>query len=375
MRLRPGSTEAIEAIEVLEGIPAIGTVEAPPVAAPYAPGWVDALQARVSRLPWSVWVTCTGVWAALLAVEYTGQVLAGTANDAPWPFIMLAFALAPYSFAFMDFLDRTAAAALDRLGEPPSASSWPGGALYHLTTKPVFGTAVATAAGLTFGLVQRYGVTAPYLERLGFARSGWLHYYELVAVPMTAWSLIGVLIYHVLRQVGIVRRIYRELEDIDVFSVRRFQAFSAYSALMALGVLAVVYLWLAVYPDVNVSSVERLNVAAIVLLSGLGFVVFLLPLWGAHLRLAAAREQRIVYVTRLLDSVLGQVHTSVEAGRNPEPGSGSAHETIKTLTAELQLVERASTWPWEASLFRGFATAVLLPLALYVAQQVLGRIF
>src|SRR5690606_32149462 len=142
---------------------------------------------------------------------------------------------------------------------------------------------------------------------------------------------------------------------------------------MALGVLAVVYLWLALYPEVNVSSVEQLNVAAIVLLSVLGFFVFLMPLWGAHLRLAAARAERIVYVTRLLDTVLGQVHASVEAGRNLE--AGSAHETIKALTAELQLVERASTWPWEASLFRGFATAVLLPLALYVAQQVLGRVF
>lgn len=370
MRLRPGSIQAIESMNASEAIAAVGPAG---VAVPYGPGWVDALQARLSRLRWPVWATCAGVWLALVGVEYTGQVLAGTASDAPWPFILLAFALAPYAFAFMDFLDRAAGSALDGLGEPPPSSGWPGGVRYHLMTKPVLGTAIATVAGLTFGLLQRYAVTAPYLEQLGFARSGWLHYYELIAVPITAWALIGVLIYHVLRQVGIVRQIYAQLEDIDAFSVRRFQAFSTYSALMALGVLAVVYLWLALYPEVNVSSVEQLNVAAIVLLSVLGFFVFLMPLWGAHLRLAAARAERIVYVTRLLDTVLGQVHASVEAGRNLE--AGSAHETIKALTAELQLVERASTWPWEASLFRGFATAVLLPLALYVAQQVLGRVF
>ena len=354
-------------------IEAAAAVEEPAVTAPYGPGWVDALQARLSRLPWPVWVTCLGAWVAVVAVEYAGKVQAGTASAAPWPFILLALALAPYSFALMDFLDRAAGAALDRLGEPPPSSDWPGSVRHHLTTKPALGTAIATVLGITFGLVQRYAVTAPYLERLGFARSGWLHYFELVAVPMLAWALIGVLIYHVLRQVGIVRRIYRQVQDIDVFIVRRFQAFSAYSALMAMGVLVVVYLWMAVYPDVNVSSVERLNVAAIALLSGLGFVVFLLPLWGAHLRLAAVRSERIVYVTRLLETVLAQVHASVEAGTHLE--AGSANETIKALTAELQLVEKASTWPWEASLFRGFATAVLLPLALYVAQQVLGRVF
>src|SRR5690606_12944748 len=178
MRLRPGSIQAIESMNASE---AIAAVEPAGVAVPYGPGWVDALQARLSRLRWPVWATCAGVWLALVGVEYTGQVLAGTASDAPWPFILLAFALAPYAFAFMDFLDRAAGAALDRLGEPPPSSAWPGGVRYHLMTKPVLGTAIATVAGLTFGLLQRYAVTAPYLEQLGFARSGWLHYYELIA--------------------------------------------------------------------------------------------------------------------------------------------------------------------------------------------------
>lgn len=338
---------------------------------PYAPSWVDVLQAQVTRLPWSPWVSYATFWLVLVAIEFLAQSRTGTAVSSPWPWILLAFGIAPYSVALMDQLDRAAAAALERFGEPTGDGAWPGGARYHLTTKPALGTAIATLIGIGFGMFQRFWVTSPYIEQLGFTRSGWLHYFELLAVPALGWGLIGVLVYHVARQVILVRRLYRQQNRVDVFSAHRFHAFAGYAAGMAIGMVGPAYLWLLIYPDIEASSVEGLTLATIAILTGLGFGVFLFPLWEAHRRLTEAKAERLAYVTRLLDSELEKLHASMERDERQvithlSAGTGA-------LAAERRLVEGASTWPWEASLFWRFATAVLLPLGLYAVQQIIGR--
>jgi hypothetical protein len=39
-----------------------------------------------------------------------------------------------------------------------------------------------------------------------------------------------------------------------------------------------------------------------------------------------------------------------------------------------EIVAKLSTWPWSAGTARGFASAILLPLGLYLVQQLLSQL-
>ena len=57
---------------------------------------------------------------------------------------------------------------------------------------------------------------------------------------------------------------------------------------------------------------------------------------------------------------------------------GRADALNKTLSSVLQqrdVLARLPTWPWSTTTLRAFVSAILLPLALFVVQRVLGQVF
>src|SRR5690606_11640374 len=81
----------------------------------YGPSWVDVLQERVAALPWPSWLTYLGAWGFLVGVEAVGRSAAGTGQMDTWPFVLMALAFAPFTLAFVDHLDASAAKAARRL--------------------------------------------------------------------------------------------------------------------------------------------------------------------------------------------------------------------------------------------------------------------
>lgn len=340
---------------------------------PFAPSWVDVLQTRVTSLPWPAWLTYVGAWGLLVAVEAVGRSASG-ADAAVWPFLLMGLALAPFALGFMDHLDRFAARAVRRLRLAEGHdTAWLDRCLQELTTMPLLGCAVALAVGSGLGLFQRFAFTDPYLSSLGLATAGWLYYLELLAMPVFGWAALGAFVYHALRQVILVDRLYRSpAVVVDVFGANRFHAFAGFSARMSIGIILFCYLWLLAYPNVESQPVARLNIGIILIMTVVAFALFFLPLWGAHRRLAVAKADRLAYCATLMESVLAEQHKLVEEGRFGEVKP--LNETVAALAGEVALVERTSTWPWSPNLFRGFVTAVLLPMLLFGAQQFIVRI-
>ncbi len=339
-----------------------------------ARSWVDALQERVAALPWPTWLTYLGAWALLVGIEALGRGAAGTGQVGTWPFVLMALAFAPFTLAFMDHLDAAAARAAGRLrlvdGQDPT---WLEQRIRELTTMPALGCAVATLLAVGFGLFQRFVFTDPHLGSLGLARSGWLYYFELALMPVLGWAGIGAFVYHAVRQVVLVDRLYRSPEvAVEVFGANLFHAFAGFSARLSVGIMLFSYLWLLAYPKVASPAVAGLNIGIILVIATVGDALFFLPLWGAHHRLAAAKAERLAYCTGLLESVLALQHETVEARRFDQVKA--LNETATALASEVALVERTSTWPWSPNLFRGFVTAVLLPMLLFLAQQIVVRV-
>jgi hypothetical protein len=42
--------------------------------------------------------------------------------------------------------------------------------------------------------------------------------------------------------------------------------------------------------------------------------------------------------------------------------------------SELEFLGKRSTWPWSTGTFRGFASALLLPIVIFVITQIIARL-
>ena len=51
------------------------------------------------------------------------------------------------------------------------------------------------------------------------------------------------------------------------------------------------------------------------------------------------------------------------------------NKTLLNLQMERTIMARLPTWPWSMGTLRGFVSAILVPLALLLLQEVVGRVF
>ena len=50
-------------------------------------------------------------------------------------------------------------------------------------------------------------------------------------------------------------------------------------------------------------------------------------------------------------------------------------KTLSAVLAERDVIAHLSTWPWSATTFRGFASALLLPIAIFLITRFIDRLF
>jgi hypothetical protein len=337
--------------------------------------WADRLQLAINRLPWSPWLT---YGAGYLLVVGTITVLKWADGAYPtgtiFPFHLVLFGTGVAGLAVMHHLDAAAGRALDAMRPALTLDDEQVASLRRrLTTMPAAAAALAAALGVGFAVFHRNGIVAGHLGSFKYATGGALVYLETALTQGLDWVVIGTFVYHGVRQLSLIDRIYRRHAVIDLFAAGPLYAFSRYAVQNALGVVAIGYAWVATYPhDVGV-SVMRLLFSMVAVVVGLAFATFLWPLWGAHQRLVEERNRRVLATHAKIRAVTRRLHSDVEGG--DYAAMDGLAKAITGLSAELALLEKASTWPWRGSTLRGFLTAVLLPLVVWGSQQVLAVAF
>ncbi len=348
-------------------------VQAASFGGPSAASWVDATQRWVERLPWAPALTYVGAWLAVAcAVTVVKWRAAAYAPGTVFPYHAVVFGTWIFGLALMHFLDRAAERGLAALRPVLDLSDDEVlGVARRLTTMPTWPALLASLLGVSFGVVQRLSLPAATLALFRYAPSGPLLLVENAVILVLDWGVIGAFVYHVFRQLHIIDRLYRRHAAMDLFNARPLYAFSRFSAQCAVGILAIGYAWIAAYPAEVAPSATRLMLSTIGMLVAIAIAAFLGPIWGAHQGLVRQREQRLQEIHHRLELTVRRLHADIAADDySAMDGIGKA---VTALDAELALVERASTWPWQVSTLRGFLTAILLPLFLWGAQQVLAR--
>jgi hypothetical protein len=293
--------------------------------------------------------------------------MAGEASPFAFTPQSLLYALYPgYMVGLVHYLDRQAISALDAFRPALGASDADFARIrYDLTTIPAAGawivSALAVPLAYLFVVAPQPGDLSPQVvpaEVLGLA----------VTAFVTATFLV--LALHTIRQLRKVSELHDVAMNINLLQPRPTYAFSRLTSRTAMGVLLFLYFDFVVNPPAPGASLPFfVLVGATVIVEA---AAFLLPLLGMHQRLAREKAR-----------LEAEVNESVEAtyrGFLAESRSGTfdrLNELDKALSGLLRmrdLIARLSTWPWQPETLRGMVGAILLPIALWLIQRLLGSL-
>jgi hypothetical protein len=348
---------------------------------PYPQSWLDAIVGWIDRLPGPAWAAFVAI--ALLAVAFIALEAAlssrGLYGQEPTYFGYAFFHV--YPLAAYYFLSRGARGAVDAFrpatdADDVTAERW---RLELSTTpaRPAFALLIFSAVG--------------YVLLLATAPQGWdlvghqpaFILLRVVSEGLWLTPIAWVTVYLLFRQMRMVSELHRSVVRVDLLQPEPLHAMSTLTARGAL-VAVVLQLAIALAPLPNLSEGVRLTQAAFMLpLVGLSVAAFVLPLRGMQALLATDKRRRLAVVNSRLDAALATLHGVVNeeavptreenAARLAQTRVDALNKAISSLLQEREFVTRQSTWPWDTGTFRAVASAVLLPVVLFLVTRALER--
>jgi hypothetical protein len=194
------------------------------------------------------------------------------------------------------------------------------------------------------------------------------------AVPyMTiGFSLVFLLVYQTIRRLLLMIDVYALVEKINIFNLQSLYTLSGLN--VRTGFVLIIYLNLNLVARLLLETGPQSTVIAITLVEVILIVlVFILPVLGIHQRIQKNKDELLNENGAKLELVNHDLN--VLLGRKKLSEIGDYERGISILLTIRKEIRAISTWPWNPATFRGFLSAVLLPILLFVMQQVLLRFF
>jgi hypothetical protein len=176
------------------------------------------------------------------------------------------------------------------------------------------------------------------------------------------------LIVRSIRQIRMVARLHRRASNINLLKLGPAHAFSTLTARTGIGVIFVLVFGTLVDETPADSVVDLFWYLVTSLIS---IALFVLPILGMRDRLEEEKERVLNEIGDLLQHASSHLHDKISQGNYQTLGEQEI--AIKALTHERELLERASTWPWNTRTIRGFASALLLPIVIWIVTRILER--
>ncbi|HYK96365.1 MAG TPA: hypothetical protein VE011_10960 [Candidatus Dormibacteraeota bacterium] len=338
-----------------------------PPAAGYRLSAVSRFLSWADDLPWHGALLYLAMAALLFAwgqavAWATGLVPVGTFH----PLLATGFVYGPYILAALAYLNRVAVRALAQFWP---ATGWPDD--QQATWRYAFVTAPGGYGAIAFGFGLAAAIGAFFSASDTLIGTGSDRLILLVGYLPAAtlgYSLVVVAISQSVRQLRLVARIHREATRIDPFDRVPLYAFSGLTVRTALTYLVSGYYALTVN-----GTFQAGNVVGIVVLAatfGAGIACFVLPLWGIHERLVHEKAQLLQEVERRLGRLGDEMYRRIDGGQFD--GTKVVSDALSGVQALRDRISRLPTWPWQPNLFRGFLSALLLPVIVYVVSRLIG---
>jgi hypothetical protein len=327
--------------------------------------WIDLLLGALNRLPGR-----TGVWlAALAAVEAAALwTAAGPDADPMLRRVLLAAAVwTMYPLAAIHYLDGVGGHAVDRF-RPAMDVDDPAylGLRSDFATMPMLPVLLANGVGVLCLLLALHlspALFAP-LAALGEFRG------VVLAVYGVNFALGGALVYHSVRQLGLVGSAFSLATRIDVTQPAPLYALAGLAVRTGIAWSLVLSLSVVLFPAMLRSPVSA---SLLVMLVAIAVAAAVTPLLGVHRRLADQKNRLLADADAHLQQGIRLLHSHVAAGDLAAVDQVS--RVIATLITARDVQNRIATWPWPPGTVAALVSALMLPIFLTVAQRLIGLWF
>jgi hypothetical protein len=339
----------------------------------YPPSWLDRLTERVDRLPGPAWAYYVGLGLLLLLAEGAVKWSDGTYAGG-FIFYHLIYAATPANLlGSLHYVDRVAGQSFDSYRPALNTSDATAREhRYRLTTMPALPALLATLLGATWGAIRSNTFPQDEARILGLYTSTAGSILDW-GMTVMVWALAGLFIYHTIHQLRVVSRLLDRHTDINIFRLGPVYAFSRLTAFTSVGMTIGFYGFssfnLALPEGFATNPGTVLNSAIFMVVA---IVTFVLPLWGAHRLLRREKERLQGEAGDRLQGLLADLHRRVEA--RDTAGAPEYKDLLDSALAERDLLEKLPTWPWQGETLRVVGTAIILPVVLFIIQQVLERL-
>jgi hypothetical protein len=344
---------------------------------PYPPSWLDRLTAFIDRLPvppWLVYLAATVIWASIFIGVQAWQGAYRENGFFVWHIFVVVQPL--YGVMAGHYLDRVAVKALHRF-QPVMKENDPefDAALYRLTTLPARQTLMASILGGLFALVQLLVTRDPEVIA-GFQNiapttiSVVVHDINIVV----AWFGYGAWFYHAYHQLRIIDWLYTSKAVIDPFYTEPLHALSEITSRSAIAILVALYGWFLVITNGPLSAPlsNPMYIFTNFLWLGLGLLVFILPLWGAHRLLVDAKIEALKSNAVNYKVAVKELHRKVTEKELNEVDMW--HDAMEMLDMERRRLDRLATWPWSPGALRNLLVTMIIPILVWIVQYGLQRL-
>jgi len=200
-------------------------------------------------------------------------------------------------------------------------------------------------------------------------------------VPRTAWPYVGdiaisgfmisafvCLVIRSVRQLRLVRRLHAQATNVNLLKLEPAHAFSALTSRTGIGIIFVQIFSLPL--DSNPFETP-LDISLSIMTSLLAIAVFVLPIIGIRHHLEEEKNRFLNETNDLLLAASDRLHKLVR-GDDYQEIEGTK-DAMEALIRERELIGKVSTWPWDLNTLRGFTSALLLPIILWLVTRLLEK--
>jgi len=181
------------------------------------------------------------------------------------------------------------------------------------------------------------------------------------AAWMVSVAVFATIVVYAVHQLRIVTRLHAIAPRIDLFRPAPINAFSRLTVTMAIVLLPLMLF--GVQAENQLLQVPAMGVLIV--------ASFALPLRGMHGRLVREKRRLLDASTTRFEAVRSRLHAAIDSGDLSHADELQA--ALSAVLTEREVIAKLPTWPWTATVFRGFASAVLVPILLWLAIRLLER--
>lgn len=337
----------------------------------YRPSWIDRFNSRVQKLPVRTWLFFVGAGLILVVVQLLFLAVDGGLQAALLPVVVFNSFFVPFLVGLIYLLDEQAVTALDLMRPAlDTAEDAFEQYRYMLSHMPARATLLAGMALVVVVLVMEWQGPVPAVYD---ALDG-LPLFAIVFQMVDKGSafLFGAFIYHTIRQLRLIHTINLHHTRINLFDLEPLQSFSRVTALTAVGLVAGVYGWLLINPEL---LTDPLIFVFVILITLLAVAVFVLPLLSVHRRMEMEKKGRLAELDQQFEIVFSAFNQGL---RDDDYATVERlNGTIASLDIQRSRIAAIPTWPWRPETAQFTLTAITVPLILsllpFFIEQALSR--